>query len=136
MDQERFDIGKAARTRVLGEEYVTRALSTADSFNVEFQQLVTEYCWGEIWGRTVLSDKQRSLNNLCIIATLNRANEFKIHFRGALRNGATLDEIRDTLLQVAVYAGIPAGVEAFRLGREVLEAEGIVPPAADAAADR
>jgi len=136
MDQERFDIGKAARTRVLGEEYVTRALSTADSFNVEFQQLVTEYCWGEIWGRTVLSDKQRSLNNLCIIATLNRANEFKIHFRGALRNGATLDEIRDTLLQVAVYAGIPAGVEAFRLGREVLEAEGIVPPAADAAAGR
>jgi len=136
MDQERFDIGKAARTRVLGEEYVTRALSTADSFNVEFQQLVTEYCWGEIWGRTVLSDKQRSLNNLCIIASLNRANEFKIHFRGALRNGATLDEIRDTLLQVAVYAGIPAGVEAFRLGREVLEAEGIVPPAADAAAGR
>ena len=131
MDQERFDIGKQARTRVLGEEYVTRALSTADSFNVEFQQLVTEYCWGEIWGRTVLSDKQRSLNNLCIIATLNRAHEFKIHFRGALRNGATLDEIRDTLLQVAVYAGIPAGVEAFRLGREVLEAEGIVPPAAD-----
>ena len=136
MDQERFDIGKEARTRVLGEEYVTRALSTADSFNVEFQQLVTEYCWGEIWGRTVLSDKQRSLNNLCIIATLNRAHEFKIHFRGALRNGATLDEIRDTLLQVAVYAGIPAGVEAFRLGREVLEAEGIVPPAADAAAGR
>ena len=136
MDQERFDIGKEARTRVLGEEYVTRALSTADSFNVEFQQLVTEYCWGEIWGRTVLSDKQRSLNNLCIIATLNRAHEFKIHFRGALRNGASLDEIRDTLLQVAVYAGIPAGVEAFRLGREVLEAEGIVPPAADAAAGR
>jgi len=132
MDQERFDIGKEARTRVLGEEYVTRALSTADSFNVEFQQLVTEYCWGEIWGRRVLSDKQRSLNNLCIIATLNRSAEFKIHFRGALRNGATLDELRDTLLQIAVYAGIPAGVEAFRLGREVLEAEGIVPPAAGA----
>jgi len=132
MDQERFDIGKEARTRVLGEEYVTRALSTADSFNMEFQQLVTEYCWGEIWGRRVLSDKQRSLNNLCIIATLNRSAEFKIHFRGALRNGATLEELRDTLMQIAVYAGIPAGVEAFRLGREVLEAEGIVPPAAGA----
>jgi len=91
MDQERFDIGKEARTRVLGEEYVTRALSTADSFNVEFQQLVTEYCWGEIWGRTVLSDKQRSLNNLCIIATLNRANEFKIQRCAAQRCNARRD---------------------------------------------
>lgn len=136
MDQERFDIGMEARTRVLGEEYVNRSLSTADSFNLEFQQLVTEYCWGEIWGRRVLSDKQRSLNNLCIIATLNRSHEFKLHFRGALRNGATLDELRDTLMQVAVYAGIPAGVEAFRLAREVLEAEGIVPaPAAKSAGE-
>ena len=120
MDQDRFEIGKEARTRVLGKEYVNRALSTADTFNIEFQQLVTEYCWGEIWGRRVLSDKQRSLNNLCIIATLNRAAEFKIHFRGALRNGATLDELRDTLLQIAVYAGIPAGMEAFRIARRVL----------------
>ena len=117
---------------MLGEEFVARAFSTADSFNLEFQRLVTEYCWGEIWGRTVLSDKQRSLNNLCILAALNRSHEFKLHFRGALMNGATLDELRDTLLQIAVYAGIPAGVEAFRLGREVLEAEGVVPPAADA----
>ncbi len=131
MDQKRFDVGKEARARVLGEEYVTRAFSTADSFNLEFQQLVTEYCWGEIWGRTVLTDKQRSLNNLCILAALNRPHEFKSHFRGAIRNGATLDELRDTLMQIAVYAGIPAGVEAFRLGREVLEAEGIVPEAAD-----
>jgi 4-carboxymuconolactone decarboxylase len=130
MDQKRFEVGMEARTRVLGEEYVTRALSTADSFNLEFQQLVTEYCWGEIWGRTVLTDKQRSLNNLCILAALNRPHEFKSHFRGAIRNGATLDELRDTLMQIAVYAGIPAGVEAFRLGREVLEAEGIVPEAA------
>jgi 4-carboxymuconolactone decarboxylase len=129
MDQKRFEVGMEARTRVLGEEYVTRALSTADSFNLEFQQLVTEYCWGEIWGRTVLTDKQRSLNNLCILAALNRPHEFKSHFRGAIRNGATLDELRDTLMQIAVYAGIPAGVEAFRLGREVLEAEGIVPEA-------
>ena len=130
MDQERFEVGKAARGRVLGEEFVTRAFSTADSFNLEFQQMVTEYCWGEVWGRTVLSDKQRSLNNLCILAALNRSHEFKLHFKGAITNGATLDELRDTLIQIAVYAGIPAGVEAFRLGREVLEAEGIVPPAA------
>jgi 4-carboxymuconolactone decarboxylase len=131
MDRERFEVGKAARGRVLGDEYVTRAFSTADSFNLEFQQLVTEYCWGEVWGRTVLTDKQRSLNNLCLLAALNRPHEFKTHFRGALRNGATLDELRDTLMQIAVYAGIPAGVEAFRLGREVLEAEGIVPDPAN-----
>lgn len=127
MDQERFEIGKKVRGRVLGEEFVARSLSTADSFNLEFQQMVTEYCWGEVWGRTVLSDKQRSLNNLCILSALNRGHEFKLHFKGAIQNGATLDELRDTLIQVAVYAGIPAGVEAFRLAREVLDAEGIVP---------
>jgi 4-carboxymuconolactone decarboxylase len=131
MDHERFEVGMEARTRVLGEEYVSRAFATADSFNLQFQQLVTEYCWGEVWGRTVLTDKQRSLNNLCILAALNRAQEFKSHFRGALRNGVSLDELRDTLMQIAVYAGIPAGVEALRLGREVLDAEGIVPDAAD-----
>ena len=127
MDQAKFDAGLDARRRVLGDEYVDRAFGTADSFNFQFQQIVTEACWGEVWGRSTLSDRQRSLNNLCIIATLNRSHEFKIHFRGALRNGCTLDELRDTLVQIAVYAGIPAGVEAFRLAREVLAEEGIVP---------
>lgn len=127
MDTERYDVGLEARTRVLGEEYVTRALSTTDSFNDEFQQLVTEYCWGGVWGRSALTDRQRSLNNLCLLAALNRPEEFMTHFRGALRNGCTLDELRDTLLQITVYAGIPAGVEAFRLARRVLEAEGITP---------
>lgn len=130
MDQELFDIGLEARTRVLGQEYVTRAMANADSFNLEFQQMVTEYCWGGVWGRSALTDKQRSLNNLCILSALNRSEEFKSHFRGALRNGCTLDELRDTLIQVAVYCGIPAGVEAFRLARQVLEAEGVVPPPA------
>jgi 4-carboxymuconolactone decarboxylase len=132
MDDETFAIGKEVRERVLGQEYVAKAFSTADSFNLEFQQLVTQYCWGEVWGRQVLSDKQRSLNNLCILAALNRATEFKIHFKGALGNGASLDELRDTLIQIAIYVGIPAGVEAFRLAREVLDAEGITPPAASA----
>jgi 4-carboxymuconolactone decarboxylase len=127
MDQDRFELGKEMRGRVLGKEFVTQSFATADSFNLEFQQMVTEYCWGEVWGRTVLSDKQRSLNNLCILAALNRAHEFKLHFKAAIKNGASLDELRDTLIQIAVYAGIPAGVEAFRLGREVLDAEGIVP---------
>jgi 4-carboxymuconolactone decarboxylase len=127
MDQAKFDTGLEARRRVLGDEYVDRAFDTADAFNIEFQKLVTEYCWGEVWGRSVLSDRQRSLNNLCILASLNRSQEFKVHFRGALRNGCTLDELRDTLVQIMVYAGVPAGVEAFRLAREVLADEGIDP---------
>ncbi|HKA04318.1 MAG TPA: carboxymuconolactone decarboxylase family protein [Acidimicrobiales bacterium] len=127
MDADRFNIGLEARTRVLGEDYVQRALAGADSFNREFQELVTEYCWGGVWGRSALTDKQRSLNNLCIVSALNRGEEFKLHFRGALRNGCTLEELRDTLLQIMVYAGVPAGVTAFRLAREVLDAEGITP---------
>ena len=98
---------------------------------MEVQEIVTEQCWGTVWGRSELSDQQRSLNNLCILASLNRGTEFKVHVRGALRNGCTLEQIRDTLIQVAVYAGVPAGVEAFRLAREVLDAEGIDPEAAE-----
>lgn len=127
MDEELFEVGLEARKRVLGNEYVERAFANADSFNIEFQKLVTEYCWGEVWGRSTLTDRQRSLNNLCLLAALNRPEEFKTHFRGALRNGCTLDELRDTLIQITIYAGIPAGVEAFRLGRQVLESEGITP---------
>ena len=131
MDRELFETGLEARGRVLGPEYVERAFGSADSFNMDFQEIVTEQCWGTVWGRSALSDHQRSLNNLCILASLNRSTEFKVHFRGALRNGCTLDELRDTLIQIGVYAGVPAGVEAFRLAREVLEAEGITPAPAD-----
>ena len=127
MNADLFNAGLEARTRVLGEEYVTRAFAGADSFNREFQELLTEYCWGVVWARPALTDAQRSLNNLCLLAALNRPEEFKTHFRGALRNGCTLDELRDTLIQIMVYAGVPAGVEAFRLARQVLEAEGITP---------
>lgn len=127
MDRETFEAGKQARAKVLGDEYVTRAFDDADSFNRRFQELVTTYCWGEVWTQPTLGDKQRSLNNLCILASLNRSHEFKTHFRGALRNGCTLDELKETLFQIAIYAGIPAGVEAFRLAREVLDAEGVVP---------
>jgi 4-carboxymuconolactone decarboxylase len=128
MNHELFETGLEARTRVLGEEYVTRAFASADSFNRHFQEVITEYCWGAVWGEgQALSDRQRSLNNLCLLAALNRSHEFKTHFRGALRNGCTLDELRETLLQITIYAGVPAGVEAFRLAREVLDAEGITP---------
>jgi 4-carboxymuconolactone decarboxylase len=124
MDKKLYDQGMAMRRQVLGDAYVDKATSNVDDFNREFQRIVTEYCWGEVWTRSVLTNKQRSLNNLCIIATLNRAAEFEIHVRGALRNGCTPDEIRDTLIQVAVYAGIPAGVEAFRIAKKVLAEEG------------
>ena len=125
VSQPRYDIGLKIRKEVLGEEHVDRALAGADDFNRDFQELVTEYCWGGTWGRGVLSKQQRSLNNLCMLSALNRPHEFKSHVRGALRNGCSLDEIRETLLQVAIYCGIPAGVEAFRLAREVLDQEGV-----------
>ena len=125
MDQDRYDSGMKVRRQVLGDAYVDKASANVDDFNRDFQRIVTEYCWGEVWTRSVLSNKQRSLNNLCMIAALNRAHEFELHVRGALRNGCTIDEIRETLMQVAVYAGIPAGVEAFRLARKVLAEEGV-----------
>ena len=124
MASDLYKKGMAMRRQVLGDAYVDKATSNVDDFNRDFQRIVTEYCWGEVWTRQVLTNKQRSLNNLCIIATLNRAAEFEIHVRGALRNGCTPEEIRDTLIQVAVYAGIPAGVEAFRIARKVLMEEG------------
>lgn len=127
MSDERYDTGMKIRREVLGDAYVDRATQNVDDFNRDFQRLVTEYCWGAAWGREGLSRKQRSLNNLCLLAALNRPNEFETHVRGALRNGCSLDEIRETLIQVAVYAGIPAGVEAFRLARKVLAEEGIKP---------
>ena len=128
MDQPLFDAGLEARKRVLGDDYVERALAGADAFNRDFQELVTEYCWGKVWSDGVaLDDRQRSLNNLCLLAALNRPHEFKTHFRGALGNGCTLDELRETLVQIAVYAGVPAGVEAFRIAREVLDEQGIDP---------
>ena len=122
-----FENGLQARRKVLGDDYVDRALSGLDAFNAEFQQLVTEYCWGTVWTRTTLDDRQRSLINLAMIAGLNRGDEFKTHVRGALRNGCTVEQIRDTLKQVAIYCGIPAGVEAFRLARQVFDAEGVTP---------
>jgi 4-carboxymuconolactone decarboxylase len=125
-DSDLYEKGMAVRRQVLGDAYVDTATANIDDFNRDFQRILTEYCWGEVWTRQVLSNKQRSLNNLCIIATLNRAAEFEMHVRGALRNGCTPAEIRDTLIQVAVYAGIPAGVEAFRIARKVLTEEGVL----------
>ena len=125
MDKAVFDTGLAIRRDVLGAEYVDKALAAADDFNQPMQELVTEYCWGGSWGRGVLSKQQRSILNLGMLAALNRPHEFKLHFLGALTNGVGIDEIREVLIQIAIYCGVPAGVEAFRIAREVFQEEGI-----------
>lgn len=119
MSQEMFERGLEIRKAVLGAAYVEKSLNAADDFNRDFQNLVTEYCWGAGWGRSALSRRDKSLLNLVMLGTLNRSQEFKLHLKGALTNGCTREEIKDTLMQLAIYAGIPAGVEAFRLAREV-----------------
>jgi 4-carboxymuconolactone decarboxylase len=127
MGQDVFDRGLEIRKAVLGADYVEKSLNAADEFNRDFQNLVTEYCWGAGWGRTALSRRDKSLLNLVMLGVLNRSHEFKLHLKGALTNGCTKEEIKDTLIQLSIYAGIPAGVEAFRLAREVfaeVEADG------------
>ncbi len=121
MTSELFEAGRRIRTEVLGEERVKRALDQADDFNRDFQRLVTEYCWGFCWDRPGLSRKQRSLLNLGMLAALNRGPEFELHIRGAFKNGLELDELEDALIQIAVYCGIPAGVEAFKIANKVLQ---------------
>lgn len=120
MDKERFEKGLAIRKSVLGKEYVEKSLSAADDFNREFQELLTEFCWGAAWGDDTLDRRQRSLLNLGMIAALNRMHEWELHFRGALTNGLTRDELKAVLHQIAVYCGVPVGVECFRIARKVL----------------
>ena len=120
MDEAMFERGLQIRKEVVGEEYVDRALANAGEFGRDFQEFLTEYCWGASWGRDALSRRDRSLLNLVLLGALGRANEFRTHVRGALRNGVTRDEISDALIHLSVYAGVPAGVEAFRIAGEVL----------------
>lgn len=121
MSTELFQTGRKIRTDVLGEERVKKVLDEADDFNRDFQQLVTEYCWGFCWSRKGLSRKQRSLLNLGMLAALNRGPEFELHFRGAFKNGLSLDELQDTLIQITIYCGVPAGVEAFKIANKVIK---------------
>jgi len=118
MDKDMFDKGLAIRRSVLGDAYVDRALANANAFNQPLQELVTQYCWGEVWGREGLSKRDRSLLNLGMISILNRPHELKAHIRGALNNGLSRDEIREILLQVAIYGGVPAAVDSFRIANE------------------
>jgi 4-carboxymuconolactone decarboxylase len=120
MNTPLFKKGRAVRTAVVGAEYVDRALSTMNEFNAPMQKLVTEWCWGDVWGRPGISRKTRSMLNLAMLSALNRPHEFRTHVRGALRNGVTPKEIQEVLLQVAVYCGVPAGIEGFRIATEVV----------------
>lgn len=121
MNKETFEKGLAIRRRVLGADYVDRALATADDFTRPLQELVTEYCWGEIWGRPGLDAKTRSLLNLAMLSALSRPHEIKLHIRGALNNGVTKEEMMEVFLQVAIYCGVPAAIDSFRIAREVFE---------------
>ena len=119
MDRELRDQGLQMRRKVLGAEYVDKSFATADDFNRPFQEFLTEYCWGAIWTRPGLPPKTRSMLLLAMLPALNRAHELKLHIMGALNNGVTRDEMREIFMQVAAYCGAPAGVEAFKVAREV-----------------
>ena len=119
MDKKTYDKGLEIRTAVLGKDYVEKAMRSADEFNQPHQELVTEYCWGAVWGREGLPRKTRSMLNLAMIGILNRPHELRAHIRGAITNGVTKEEIREVFMQLAIYAGVPASVDAFRIAREV-----------------
>ncbi len=122
MDKERFEKGLAARKEVLGAEYVERAFENMDDFSRDFQeQIVTEMGWGGTWARGVLERRDRSILNLGMLAGMGRLTEFETHFRGALRNGITKDEAKEILMQIAVYCGVPMGMEVFRIAKRVLD---------------
>jgi 4-carboxymuconolactone decarboxylase len=119
-DNTRYDDGLKVRSEVLGPEYVQASLARASDFSRPMQQLVTEYCWGAIWARPGLERRTRSLLNVAMLTSLGKTHELSIHVRGAIRNGCTKEEIQETLLQAAIYCGVPAAMEAFRVADEAL----------------
>jgi 4-carboxymuconolactone decarboxylase len=125
MNQQLFDQGLKTRREVLGAEYVDAAIRSADDFNMPMQELVTQYCWGDIWNRPGLDRRTRSFLNLAMITALNRPHELKLHVKGAINNGVTKDEIREVFLQAAIYCGVPAAIDSFRTAREVFKEMGI-----------
>ena len=121
MDKSRFDKGLVLRKEVLGEKYVEQAFENMDDFDRDFQeQFVTEYGWGGTWARGVLQRRERSILNLGMLAGLGRLTEFETHFRGAFKNGLSQDELKEVLLQITAYCGVPMGVEVFRIAKRVL----------------
>jgi 4-carboxymuconolactone decarboxylase len=120
MSQELYDKGMAARRAVLGDEYVDNAMKNADALTKPFQALATEYCWGTVWANDDLPHKTRSLIMIGMLVALNRTHELEIHMRAARRNGCTLEDIRAVLMQTAIYVGVPAANDGFRVARKVL----------------
>lgn len=125
MNEELFAKGLTTRREVLGSEYVDASIKNADEFTIELQQLVTQYCWGDVWNRPGLDRKTRSFLNLAMLSALNRPHEIKLHVRGAINNGLTKDEIKEIFLQVAIYCGVPAAIDSFRSAKEVFKEMGI-----------
>jgi len=120
-DRERFEAGLEMRRQVLGAAHVERSMASANEFAKPIQELVTEYCWGEVWTRPGLSPRQRSLLNLGMLTALNRGEELKLHVRGALNNGCTPQEVQEVFIQAAIYCGVPAAISAFRIGHAAVE---------------
>ena len=125
MNKDSFDKGLATRQAVLGTDYVNASLSRADDFDRPMQELVTEYCWNEIWNRPGLDRNARSMINLAMITALNRPHELKVHVRGAINNGLTKAEITEIFLQTAIYCGVPAALDSFRNAKEVFKELGL-----------
>lgn len=125
MNQDLFDRGLKTRREVLGAEYVDASIKNADDFNMPMQELVTQYCWGDVWNRPGLERRTRSFLNLAMITALNRPHELKLHVRGAINNGLTKDEIKEVFLQAAIYCGVPAAIDSFRTAKEVFKEMGI-----------
>ncbi|QIC17138.1 4-carboxymuconolactone decarboxylase [Providencia vermicola] len=120
--QSLYEKGLKIRKDVLGSEYVLQSINNATEFNKPLQELVTEYCWGAVWGRNGLEKKERSMINLAMISALNRPHELKLHVKGALRNGLTPEQISEVLLQVAIYCGVPTAVDSFRIATQAIDA--------------
>lgn len=118
--QDRYEAGLAVRKEVLGAEHVQRSLDSASDFSRPMQELVTEYCWGAVWTREGLDRRSRSLINLAMITVLNRHHELAVHVKGAITNGVTTSEIQEVLMQTAIYAGVPAALESFRIAEQAL----------------
>jgi len=120
-ERARFDAGMAMRRTVLGEEYVDKARATSSAFNAEFQDLITRYAWGEIWTRPGLPPQTRSLLVIAMMVALNRTEELRLHLRASVNNGVTRDQIKEALLQCAIYCGVPAANSAFHLAQSVFD---------------
>lgn len=118
---ETYEAGLKVRREVLGSEYVDRSLAAANDFNSDLQELITEFCWGTVWTRDALQRRERSLINLALMTALNRPQELALHIRGALNNGLTRDEIAEVFLQCAIYAGVPAALDSFKIAQAVFD---------------